>query len=351
MIPVTDDLDAAARATFADILDVRTPAEFAEDHIPGAVNLPVLSNSERAEIGRIYVQESRFRARREGAALVARNIAAHLEGDLADKPSSWAPLVYCWRGGQRSAAMATVLSQVGWRPTLVVGGYRTWRRRVSARLYDAQMSAPVILLDGYTGCAKTAILARLAAHGVQSLDLEGLAGHRGSIFGAVAGRSQPNQKLFESRLLAALEALDPARPVVVEAESSKIGRIMTPPLLWRAMATAPRIEVTAPAPARSAYLLAAYADIAADTPGLVTAIAALPGRPGKARIAAWTEMARAGDSERLAAELMEFHYDPAYERSRRRDARPLMGSVAMTSLDEAEQARAAAAIAALVRAS
>jgi tRNA 2-selenouridine synthase len=349
MIAVTEDLDAGSRAAFPDILDVRTPAEFAEDHIPGAVNLPVLSNAERAEIGRIYVQESRFRARREGAAMVARNIAGHLEGAMADKPSSWAPLVYCWRGGQRSAAMATVLSQVGWRPTLVSGGYRTWRRRVSARLYDGDMPAPVILLDGYTGCAKTAILGRLAAHGVQSLDLEGLAGHRGSIFGALAGRPQPSQKLFESRLLAALEALDPARPVVIEAESSKIGQIMTPPLLWRAMAVAPRIELTAPAPARAAYLVAAYADIAADMPGLTAAIAALPGRHGKARIAAWTAMARAGDYARLAAELMEFHYDPAYERSRRKEARPLTGALPMAALDEAEQTRIAAAIAALVR--
>jgi tRNA 2-selenouridine synthase len=229
MSDVTDRTDPEGLAAYDEIIDVRTPAEFALDHVPGAVNLPVLSNDERAWVGTIYVQDSRMKARRIGAALVACNIAGHLEGALEDRPGSYAPLIYCWRGGQRSLAMATVLAQVGWRPTRLAGGYMTYRRRVTAALYEGGTPLRLIVLDGYTGSAKTELLGRLAAQGVQTLDLEGLAGHRGSLFGAIAGQGQPSQKMFESTLLADLERLDPTRPIVVEAESSKIGQLNLPP--------------------------------------------------------------------------------------------------------------------------
>jgi len=341
-------VSAAELARFDEIVDVRTPTEFALDHIPGAINLPVLSDAERAEVGTIYVQVSRLEARKIGAAYVARNIAGHLEGALRDRPGSYAPLIYCWRGGQRSGAMTTVLEQVGWRPTRLEGGYRTYRRRVTARLYDGAPPERLVLLDGYTGSAKTEILGRLATLGVQTLDLEGLAGHRGSLFGAVPGRPQPSQKMFESRLLAELERLDPARPIVVEAESSKIGQIGLPPALWRAMGGAHRIELAAPPAARVRYLLAAYEDMTADRAALAAAVAALPGRHGGRRVAAWRELVAAGDFAALAAELVEVHYDPAYERSRRKDARPALGAVEMTDLTPTDQDAAAGEIAALV---
>ncbi|MGH7024278.1 MAG: tRNA 2-selenouridine(34) synthase MnmH [Caulobacteraceae bacterium] len=343
--------DPANLAKFDEMIDVRTPAEFALDHIPGAINLPVLSDAERVEIGTIYVQVSRLKARRLGAAHVARNIAAHLEGALKDKPGSFAPLVYCWRGGQRSLAMATVLEQVGWRPTRLTGGYKTYRRRVTLRLYRATPLRRLILLDGYTGSAKTEILGRVAALGVQVLDLEGLAGHRGSLFGRLGDRAQPSQKMFESRLLGEIERVDPARPVLVEAESSKVGEIMLPPVLWRAMESAPRIEVRAPAGARVRYLLAAYADIAADPATLKTTLAALPGRHGARRAAKWGQMVDEGDFTSLAADLVELHYDPAYERSCKREARPLLGEVVLETLTSAEQDAGARKIAALVEAS
>lgn len=180
-----DVIDLNALLAFDDIIDVRSPAEFAIDHVPGAINLPVLSNEQRAEVGTVYVQGSRFHARKIGAAHVARNIAHHLETTLADRPGGYAPLVYCWRGGQRSGSMATVLRQVGWRTTLLTGGYKTWRRYVTDRLYDQPLGFQLVLLDGNTGSAKTEILDRAAARGVQVLDLEGLAGHRGSVFGAM----------------------------------------------------------------------------------------------------------------------------------------------------------------------
>ncbi len=315
------------------MIDVRSPAEFAEDHAPGAINLPVLTNEERAEVGTIYVQESRFRARRIGAAYVARNIARHLEGALADRPGSFQPLVYCWRGGQRSHAMATILSQVGWRTTLLAGGYKTWRRHVTARLYDAPLPLRLVLLDGYTGSGKTEVLQRLAARGQQAIDLEGLAEHRGSLFGGLAGRPQPSQKMFESRLLAALDGLDPDRPVIVEAESSKVGQRMVPPALWQAMAQAPRIELSASPQARAAYLVRTYRDIAGDRAALDEAMRRLPTPPGRKRLEAWGQLADAGDFEALALALMELHYDPAYRRSSRKDARPSLGEVDLGALE------------------
>ena len=348
MSEVTDRLDAESLGRFDEIIDVRTPAEFALDHVPGAVNLPVLSNDERAVVGTIYVQESRLKARRLGAALVARNIATHLEGPLKDRSGSYAPLVYCWRGGQRSLAMATVLEQVGWRPTCLAGGYKSWRRRVMSRLYDGPPVGRLVRLDGLTGTAKTEILGRLSGLGMQTLDLEGLAGHRGSLFGARPGCAQPSQKGFESRLVGELERLDPARPIVVEAESSKVGEIVLPPALWQAMATSPRIELSAPREARVRYLLSAYADILLDRDALKTTLAALPGRHGRKRLAAWSAMVDAADFAALAAELAELHYDPAYQRGRRKDEHPAMAEVAMDDLTADRQDEAARRIAGLV---
>ena len=349
-IQIVETADHDALAPFADIIDVRSPGEFAEDHLPGAVNLPVLTNAQRAEVGTIYVQESRFKASRIGAAYVARNIALHLEAALAARTGEFHPLIYCWRGGTRSNAMAIILSQVGWRTSVLKGGYKTYRRHVTARLYDQPIDLKLVLLDGRTGTGKTEILARLAALGVQTLDLEGLAGHRGSLFGAIAGHDQPSQKMFESRLLAAMDALDPSRPVVVEAESSKIGERMNPPALWSAMLAAPRIELAAPLEARARYLVCAYADIIADRAALEAAFARLPTHPGQKRLDDWRGLADAGEFEALAGALMELHYDPAYDRSSRKDTRRRLGEVTMDDLDDAGQATAAERIAALVAA-
>jgi tRNA 2-selenouridine synthase len=326
------------------VIDVRSPSEFAEDHAPGAINLPVLTDEERAEVGTIYVQESRFLARRIGAAHVARNIARHLEGALSDETGAFQPLVYCWRGGQRSHAMATILSQVGWRTTLLEGGYKTWRRHVTARLYDAPLPHRLILLDGNTGSGKTEVLLRLAALGQQVIDLEGLAAHRGSLLGGFADRPQPSQKMFESRLLGVLDGLDPARPVFVEAESSKVGERMVPPALWQAMVSAPRIELSASPEARARYLVRAYHDIIEDRAALDEALRRLPTPPGRKRLAAWAELADAGAFAALALALMELHYDPAYRRSSRKEMRGLLGVVDAGGLEDADLDAAAAEI-------
>lgn len=302
---------------FDDIIDVRSPAEYAEDHIPGAISLPVLSNEERAKVGTIYSQVNPFEARKVGAALVAKNAARHIQESLADRPHGYRPLVYCWRGGQRSGSFSLILRQIGWRADTVEGGYRAYRRLVSHAMQSTPWPCPVVMLDGNTGTAKTALLHLAKLNGVQVLDLEGLANHRGSLFGACAG-GQPSQKAFESALAQLQSNLDPARPVLVEAESSKVGKINLPPTIWGAMKTAPRIEVSANLDARAAYLTRAYGDVAQDQARLEEIIDALSDRHAADQIAAWKQMARAGQMQILAQELMQSHYDPRYTRQRAR---------------------------------
>jgi tRNA 2-selenouridine synthase len=350
MIETLEGFDPAALGRFDAVIDVRSPAEFAIDHIPGAVNLPVLDDEERARIGTIYVQESRLKARRLGAALVARNIARHLEGPLSDKSGAFVALVHCWRGGQRSGAMASVLSQVGWRVAVLAGGYRTYRRWITQALYQSEPRFRAIVLDGDTGTAKTDILQRLGRLGVQTLDLEAMAEHRGSLFGALPGRAQPTQKAFETRLAFALDRIDPNTPVVIEAESSKIGDLTAPPTLWKAMLAAPRIELTAPAAARARYLVSAYGDIVGDAEALEATLQRLPRHLGRQSREAWRDLARNREFETLALALIEAHYDPAYARSRLRAARPPLGTIALTRLDDEDRQCAAEAVARLVRA-
>jgi tRNA 2-selenouridine synthase len=349
MIRATADLSPGARDAFSTIIDVRSPSEFAADHVPGAINLPVLDDAERAEVGTLYVQTSRFLARRMGAAKVARNIARHLEGALADRPKDFRPLIYCWRGGMRSNAMATVLGQVGWHTAVLEGGYRTWRRQVVARLHAAEPVAyRICLVDGPTGAGKTALLGALSALGEQAIDLEALAGHRGSLFGATA-KGQPGQKLFESLLMDRLDRADPARPLFLEAESSRIGNLAIPQALWPAMAAAPRVRLEAELPVRVRHILDHYGWIAADRAALLAAIERLPSHHSKARKAEWAALAEAGALEPLVAGLIAEHYDPAYARSMARRGGGVLGTIRLSGEAElGEAARAAVGLAARI---
>ena len=317
------------------VIDVRSPAEFEDDHMPGAISLPVLSNEERARVGTIYKQESPFRANRVGAALVARNIAHHLETALADMPKSWRPLVYCWRGGMRSNAMATILSSVGWPSGVVKGGYKTWRREVVTGLDHETSLLPVRLIDGQTGTGKTALLQAIAAAGGQVIDLEGLAHHRGSAFGDFGDELQPAQRLFESGIWDQLRQFDLSRPVFVEAESALVGRCRVPRRLWQSMLAAPRIEMRVPSDVRAEFLLSAYEDIIRDKDRLMEALAKLKGLQSKETLAEWQALAEAGDYRALARQLMERHYDPLYARSRKRREDVPADVVRLESLDDA----------------
>lgn len=316
---------------FDEIIDVRAPSEWAEDHVPGAISLPVLDDEERARVGTIYKQVAPFSARKIGAALVAKNAARHLEGPLADKPGGWRPLVYCWRGGQRSGSFASILSQIGWRVETIEGGYKSWRHLVVDALYDHPVPCPVVVLDGNTGSAKTEVLNLLPARGVQVIDLEGLANHRGSLFGHMG--DQPSQKAFEGRLALALARLDPGRPVVVEAESSKIGQCRLPPRLWRAMVAAPRVGIAASRAARAGYLVRAYGDLVTDAARLDGILASLRPAHAAERIEGWRKLAGEGRFAEVAEGLMEWHYDPRYGKHRARMEVPLH-EIAVEGLDD-----------------
>lgn len=331
-----DTLRAMLDHGFDTVIDVRSPAEFAADHMPGAINLPALSNDQRAEVGTIYKQVSAFKARKLGATLVARNVADHVEGPLAEKDGSWRPLIYCWRGGQRSGSFTIILQQIGWRAETIEGGYMTWRRQVKAALYDMPIQHRIILLDGNTGTAKTALLAKLAARGAQVIDLEGLAGHRGSLLGRTAS-GQPDQKGFETPLAVAIANLDPNRPVIMEAESSKIGKINLPKQLWAAMIAAPKIMISAPISARAAFLETAYADVIADPADLAKRLAPLRNIRSHAVVEGWITLLNAGKFHALASALMEQHYDAAYAKSRAANAHEILAEFTAETLDEAGQ--------------
>ncbi len=296
------------------IIDVRTPAEYAEDHIPGAVNLPVLSNDQREEVGTIYKQVNPFNARKIGGALVANNTANHLQGPLAEKSGGWQPLIYCWRGGQRSGAFATILDQVGWRVHLLKGGYQSYRREIVKTLYETPLTHKLILIGGGTGTAKTALLHQLSAKGAQILDIEGIAAHRGSLFGKI-DKPQPSQKMFETNLAAKLATLDPTVTTFVEAESSKVGDRSIPPSVWALMTNAARIQINAPIEARSHFLCRAYEDITHDKAELKKLIDKLRPYHSADRIDQWHAQAKINDWQTLATSLILYHYDPRYTKS------------------------------------
>jgi tRNA 2-selenouridine synthase len=312
--------DALARlSSFDTIVDARSPGEFAIDRIPGAVNWPSLNDAERAQVGTEYKQVSAFDARKRGAALVARNIAGHIEREVFDKPRDWKPLVYCWRGGQRSGALSTVLGQIGFQVAMLDGGYREYRRAILADLDRLVLLFDFRVVCGTTGSGKSRLLGELAGRGEQVLDLEGLAEHRGSVLGLVPGHPQPTQKAFDSRVWDALRGLDPGRPVFVESESKKIGDLRVPEALIARMRKAPCVLLNLEVDARVALLLEDYAFFVADTAAFCDRLDALRPLRGNATIDAWQAAARAGDHASVVRALLVEHYDPIYLQSMRRN--------------------------------
>ncbi|WP_298926179.1 tRNA 2-selenouridine(34) synthase MnmH [uncultured Ramlibacter sp.] len=307
----------ADRGGFDMLIDARSPGEFAIDHIPGAINCPVLDDEERRIVGTLYKQQGAFEARRVGGAMVAANLARHLREQFGDKPANWKPLVYCWRGGLRSGSMTTWLRLVGWDAQQLAGGYKSWRRHVIDLIDALAPTLPITVVCGATGSAKTRVLHALAAQGEQVLDLEGLACHKGSLLGALPDRPQPSQTAFETQVAAALERVDPARPLYVEGESRRIGKINVPPTLVERMRASPLIEVQASFPARLEYLLRDYAYLGERPQWLSDQLGMLKEMHGKEVIAGWQAMAMAGDLRSLFAELAQRHYDPAYAKSQR----------------------------------
>lgn len=336
-------------AEFPERIDVRSPAEFALDHLPGAASHPVLDDAQRALVGTLHKQDSAFAARKAGAALVAKNIAAMLESAFAGRPREWQPLVYCWRGGKRSGALTHVLNEIGWKAVQLEGGYKAYRRHVIDELARLPQAYSYRVICGLTGSGKSRLLQALGAAGAQALDLEALARHRGSLLGDLPGAPQPSQKGFETALCAQLAAFDPARPVYVESESRKVGEIRVPQNLIEAMWRSPCVRVEATLAQRLALLREEYAHFIADPEALHAKLGHLTALRGAAATARWRALTAAGDWDALVEDLLVEHYDPAYLRSIKANY-PRFESAAAVALEGIAPADFAAAAARIIAA-
>ena len=300
---------------FDTVIDARTPAEYALDHIPGAVSAPVLDDAQRVEVGTLYKQVSPFEAKKLGAALIAQNVARHIETLFRRNDKAWRPLVYCWRGGKRSGAMAHILREIGWDARTLEGGYRAYRRWVVEQLATVPEQLDFIVVHGPTGSGKSRLLAALARADGQVLDLEGLALHRGSVLGGLPHAPQPTQKWFESQLLAALRKFDAARPIYVEGESKKIGEIQVAEALMARMRGSRCITLDTNAATRVSLLLDEYRHFLEDRDALNAQLDCLVALHGRERINEWKALAAAGKWREFVERLLVQHYDPAYRRS------------------------------------
>lgn len=333
-------------AAYDEIIDVRSPAEYADDHIPGAISCPVLNDAQRAEVGTLYTQVSPFEAKKLGAAMVSENIARHLRERFRDRPKHWKPLIYCWRGGERSGAMATVFRAIGWAAGQLDGGYKAWRGHVIAGLAELPQHFCFTVVAGPTGSGKTRILQAIAGLGEQIIDLETLACHKGSVLGVFPGQAQPSQRHFETALFEALGRLDPARPVYVEAESRKIGRLQVPEALIERIRHGECVGIDAGIDARVAFLLKDYDYFLSLPDYLVERLDTLRQVQSRETLARWRGRVESGDWPTLVRELLEEHYDPLYRRSQRRhfNAPPPQRTLAADDLSPAGVARLAAAV-------
>lgn len=304
---------------FDTVIDARSEDEFALDHLPGAENWPTLNNEERILIGTLYKQVDAFEAKKRGAAIAARNIAQHIETRVLERPKNWKPLTYCWRGGKRSGSLSLVLQQIGFRVTLIEGGYKAFR---AAMLLDIDRLAPLFdwrVVCGTTGSGKTRLLQALRAAGAQVLDLEALANHRSSVLGAIPGVPQPSQKHFDTRIWDALRRLDPTRPVYVESESKKVGNVAVPLSLMEAMRASACLNLVLPDAERVALLLEDYAYFVANPQAFCERLDVLTEVRGKQVVGQWKALVQAGQFEPVVRELLVQHYDPVYLESMQRN--------------------------------
>lgn len=312
--------EAATRLDgFDTIIDARSEGEFAEDHLPGAVNWPSLNNEERKLVGTLYKQVSPFEAQKRGAALVAANIARHIEREVIDKPRGWSPLIYCWRGGKRSNSLALVLDQIGFKVEVLEGGYKAFRGAVLQTLPELARALRYRVVCGPTGSGKTRLLAALAEAGAQVLDLEALASHRASVLGSIPGQPQPGQKRFETLVWTALRGMDPAREVFVESESKKVGNLAVPDALMETMRASPCVRLDLPADERVALLMEDYDFFIRDGGLLCDRLDALTTLRGKAVVGAWKTRVQAGQLAEVVRDLLDVHYDPGYATSSARN--------------------------------
>jgi tRNA 2-selenouridine synthase len=309
----------ARLSEFDTLVDARSEDEFAEDHLPHAVNWPTLNNAQRIEIGTLYKQVNPFEARKRGAAMAARNIAAHIERELLDKPKEWKPLTYCWRGGQRSGSLSLILSQIGFRVTLIEGGYKAFRAALVQDSVEQVKRLHFEVICGPTGSGKTRLLQALEGQGAQVLDLEALARHRSSVLGAIPGSPQPTQKRFDSLIWAKLRQFESDRPVFVESESKKVGNLSVPASLMEAMRAGPCLHLQLHDDERVALLLEDYQHMMQDVDYFCNRLAVLIPLKGRLLVQSWQEQARSGAFAPVVLDLLKMHYDPSYHQSMERN--------------------------------
>ena len=328
----------AKLARFSDVIDARSEGEFALDHLPGALNWPSLHDDERQLVGTEYKQISAFDARKRGAALIARNIATHLERAVISKPRDWQPLIYCWRGGKRSGALALILDQIGFKVTLVDGGYKAFRAALVADLPVLAARFDYRVICGTTGSGKTRLLQALADAGAQTLDLEALAQHRSSVLGLLPGVAQPSQKSFDTRIWSALRRFDAARPVYIESESKKVGNVAIPEGLVAAMRASPCLQLHLAENERVQLLLEDYDFFVRDVEFFCERLGALTEARSPVTVQSWQTRARAGEIAQVVRELLVTHYDPVYLQSMRRNFVHYLHAEVVTPQDRSVQA-------------
>ncbi len=304
---------------FDAVIDARSESEYALDHLPGAVNWPTLNDEERQVFGTMYVQVNAFEAKKRGAAIAARNIANHIERHVVAKPREWRPLAYCWRGGKRSGALSLILDQIGFRVTLVEGGYKAFRAAMLLDITQRVSQLHFQVVCGTTGSGKTRLLQSLAEAGAQVLDLEALAQHRSSVLGAIPGQSQPSQKRFDTLIWDSLRSFDPLRPVFVESESKKVGNVSVPLSLVERMRGSPCWDLSLPMDERVALLLEDYNFFVKDSAHFCNRLDVLAEFRGKVVVQGWKDQVALGNWEPVVQDLLIQHYDPVYLQSMRRN--------------------------------
>ncbi len=319
-------------AAHGPVLDVRSPGEYGQGHIPGAVNLPLFDDAGRAEIGILYRQQGRTEAVRRGLALVGPRLE-ELSGRLLELAVAWPGLplrIHCWRGGMRSGSVAWLADTLDLQVLLLAGGYKAWRHWV---LRQFERPWPLHLLGGRTGSAKTELLLALRQRGVAVVDLEGRAHHRGSSFGGLGQPPQPSTEHYENLLAADLVALEGAPQIWLEAESVQVGRCRIPAGLWRQMKQAPLLEVRRPIEARVAHLVQLYGG--QDPAGLAEATTRIARRLGPQRTAAALAAIEARDWAAASIQMLDY-YDRCYDHELHRH--PLVASAELGDLEPATAA-------------
>jgi tRNA 2-selenouridine synthase len=305
-------------SSYALVIDARSPHEYAEDHIPGAVNLPVVDDVEYAEVGTKH-RTDQHSAYLIGVEYSLRNIAAQIKPLISKYTPQDRFLVYCFRGGKRSRLWADNLRTIGFEVDVLAGGWKNYRRWVRAGLESLPRAFSYRVLCGPTGCGKTRVLNELQRQGHQVLELEGLASHRGSLLGDLPGQPQPTQKLFDTMVLDTLRRFDARRPVWLEAESKKIGNLQLPDALYEAMHHSHVVNVVAPMSERVKLWREDYPHFAADPVAMVRKLEPLKPLVGKETLAEWVQLAEARRVDELFESVMTRHYDPCYARSTRQN--------------------------------